>query len=121
MSTAAATDFVRRRAVIFSLPERRGRLEGTAEVVWTAIAPHTTPGIPGRTGPEAAARSYGVGRALFFVVEPDRARLADLVRRVRDGRLEVRVGAVRPLPEAAAAFAPEERVSGRTIIRVAED
>ena len=61
------------------------------------------------------------GRALFFVVEPDRARLADLVRRVRDGRLEVRVGAVRPLTEAAAAFAPEKRVSGRTIIRVAED
>ncbi|MDC2959650.1 NADP-dependent oxidoreductase [Streptomyces gilvifuscus] len=61
------------------------------------------------------------GRALFFVVEPDRARLADLVRRVRDRRLEVRVGAVRPLTEAAAAFAPEKRVSGRTIIRVAED
>ncbi|TQJ92256.1 NADP-dependent oxidoreductase [Streptomyces sp. SLBN-31] len=61
------------------------------------------------------------GRALFFVVEPDRARLADLVHRVRDGRLEVRVGAVRPLTEAAAAFAPEKRVSGRTIIRVAEE
>ncbi|MER8011845.1 NADP-dependent oxidoreductase [Streptomyces sp. NPDC094149] len=61
------------------------------------------------------------GRALFFVVEPDRARLADLVQRVRDGRLEVRVGAVRPLTEAAAAFAPEKRVSGRTIIRVAEE
>ncbi|MFI8231116.1 NADP-dependent oxidoreductase [Streptomyces sp. NPDC085900] len=61
------------------------------------------------------------GRALFFVVEPDRVRLADLVQRVRDGRLEVRVGAVRPLTEAVAAFAPEKRVSGRTIIRVAED
>jgi NADPH:quinone reductase-like Zn-dependent oxidoreductase len=61
------------------------------------------------------------GRALFFVVEPDRARLADLVQRVRDGRLDVRVGAVRPLTEAAAAFAPERRVTGRTIIRVADD
>ncbi|MFE7853842.1 NADP-dependent oxidoreductase [Streptomyces sp. NPDC057403] len=61
------------------------------------------------------------GRALFFVVEPDRARLTDLVQRVRDGRLDVRVGAVRPLTEAVAAFAPEKRVSGRTIIRVAEE
>ncbi|MEU9391916.1 NADP-dependent oxidoreductase [Streptomyces sp. NPDC048324] len=61
------------------------------------------------------------GRALFFVVEPDRARLTDLVQRVRGGRLDVRVGAVRPLTEAAAAFAPEKRVSGRTIIQVAEE
>ncbi|MGV9273715.1 NADP-dependent oxidoreductase [Streptomyces griseosporeus] len=61
------------------------------------------------------------GRALFFVVEPDRTRLADLAQRVRDGRLSVRVGAVRPLAEAADAFAPRERVPGRTIIRVAEE
>ncbi|MEU6342885.1 NADP-dependent oxidoreductase [Streptomyces sp. NPDC046977] len=61
------------------------------------------------------------GRALFFVVEPDRARLADLAQRVLDGRLSVRVGAVRPLAEAAAAFAPDRSVQGRTIIRVAED
>ncbi|WP_458248739.1 NADP-dependent oxidoreductase [Streptomyces sp. MAI_2237] len=61
------------------------------------------------------------GRALFFVVEPDRARLTDLVQRVRDGRLDVRIGAARTLTEAAAAFAPEKRVSGRTIIRVAEE
>jgi hypothetical protein len=45
------------------------------------------------------------GRAIFFVVEPDRARLADLAHRVRDGRLKPIVGAVRPLAEAAAAFA----------------
>nr|WP_202035378.1 NADP-dependent oxidoreductase [Streptomyces mexicanus] len=61
------------------------------------------------------------GRAVFFVVEPDRVRLADLARRVREGRLQVRVGAVRPLDEAVAAFTPERRVAGRTIIRVAED
>ncbi|MEU5755115.1 NADP-dependent oxidoreductase [Streptomyces sp. NPDC047853] len=61
------------------------------------------------------------GQALFFVVEPDRARLADLAQRVRDGRLRVRVGAVRPLGEAVAAFTQRERVPGRTIIRVAED
>ncbi|MEV7323489.1 NADP-dependent oxidoreductase [Streptomyces sp. NPDC093970] len=61
------------------------------------------------------------GRAVFFVVEPDRARLADLAQRVRDGRLEVRVGAVRPLTEAVAAFAGGRRVPGRTVIRVAGD
>jgi len=61
------------------------------------------------------------GRAVFFVVEPDRARLADLATRVRDGRLKPNVGAVRPLAEAPAAFAPGTRTRGRTIIRVTED
>jgi NADPH:quinone reductase-like Zn-dependent oxidoreductase len=61
------------------------------------------------------------GRAVFFVVEPDRTGLADLARRLRDGRLRVRVGAVRPLTEAPAAFTSRQRVPGRTIIRVAED
>ncbi|HET7742123.1 MAG TPA: NADP-dependent oxidoreductase [Mycobacterium sp.] len=61
------------------------------------------------------------GRAVFFVVEPDRARLADLIARVRDGRLNPVVGAVRPLTEAAAAFAPDKRTPGKTILRVIED
>ncbi|HEX4017359.1 MAG TPA: NADP-dependent oxidoreductase [Frankiaceae bacterium] len=60
------------------------------------------------------------GRAIFFVVEPDRARLADLAERVRDGRLKPLVGTVRPLAEAPAAFAPDRRTSGKTIIRIAE-
>jgi NADPH:quinone reductase-like Zn-dependent oxidoreductase len=57
------------------------------------------------------------GRAIFFVVEPDRFRLADLAERVRSGRLNPIVGAVRPLAEAPSAFAPDRRVSGKTIIR----
>ncbi|WP_028060531.1 NADP-dependent oxidoreductase [Candidatus Solirubrobacter pratensis] len=61
------------------------------------------------------------GRAIFFVVEPDRGRLADLAQRVRDGRLKPIVGAVRTLPEAPAAFAPDRRTPGKTIIRVTED
>ncbi|QRP42641.1 NADP-dependent oxidoreductase [Amycolatopsis sp. FDAARGOS 1241] len=60
------------------------------------------------------------GRAVFFVVEPDRARLADLATRLRDGRLEPAVGAVAPLAEAPAALAPGKRTPGKTIIRVAE-
>ncbi|MFF5287880.1 NADP-dependent oxidoreductase [Paractinoplanes globisporus] len=61
------------------------------------------------------------GRALFFIVEPDRVRLADLAERVRAGRLKPIVSAVRPLAEAAAALARHHRAPGKTIIRVAED
>lgn len=53
------------------------------------------------------------GRAIFFVVEPDRARLADLAQRLRDGRLKPLVGAVRPLAEAPAAFAPDRSTPAR--------
>jgi NADPH:quinone reductase-like Zn-dependent oxidoreductase len=58
------------------------------------------------------------GQAIFFVVEPDRAQLAELARRLQDGRLRPIVGAVRPLAESAAAFAPGTRVRGSTIIAV---
>lgn len=62
------------------------------------------------------------GRAVFFVVEPDRARLADLADRVRAGRLKPIVGAVRPLAEAPAAFGRDRRrTPGKTIIQVAEE
>ena len=47
------------------------------------------------------------GRAVFFVVEADRAQLAALAARVRDGRLTPAVGAVLPLAEAAAALLPQ--------------
>ncbi len=58
------------------------------------------------------------GRAIFFVVEPDRFRLADLAERVRSGRLNPIIGAVRPLAEAPSAFAPDRRMPGKTIIRI---
>jgi NADPH:quinone reductase-like Zn-dependent oxidoreductase len=58
------------------------------------------------------------GRAVFFVVEPDRARLADLAQRVRDGRLKPLVGEVHPLTEAAEAFSRRKHQPGKTIIRV---
>jgi NADPH:quinone reductase-like Zn-dependent oxidoreductase len=60
------------------------------------------------------------GRAIFFVVEADRSRLADLAQRLRDGRLKPIVGAVRPLAEAPAAFAGDRRVPGKTVIRVTD-
>lgn len=60
------------------------------------------------------------GRAVFFLVESDRDRLTDLAARVRDGRLTPVVGAVLPLADTPAAFAPDKRVSGKTILRVRE-
>ncbi|WP_426242810.1 NADP-dependent oxidoreductase [Nocardioides sp. LHG3406-4] len=60
------------------------------------------------------------GRSVFFVVEPDRARLIDLAQRVRDGRLTPSVGAVHSLPEAVAALQPGNRTRGKTIVRVAD-
>ncbi|GAB5896138.1 MULTISPECIES: NADP-dependent oxidoreductase [Mycolicibacterium] len=61
------------------------------------------------------------GRALYFVVEADRAQLAGLAARVRDGRLKPAVGAVLPLADAAAAFAPKKRIPGKTILHVTHD
>jgi NADPH:quinone reductase-like Zn-dependent oxidoreductase len=58
------------------------------------------------------------GRTVFFVVEPDRVRLADLIERVRAGRLKPIVGEVRPLAEAPGAFARRHRTPGKTIISV---
>ncbi|MEU7843677.1 NADP-dependent oxidoreductase [Micromonospora sp. NPDC049114] len=61
------------------------------------------------------------GRAIFFVVEPDRVRLADLADRVRAGRLKPIVSAVRPLSEAASAFVRQRRTPGKTIIQVTQE
>ncbi|WP_031519293.1 NADP-dependent oxidoreductase [Streptomyces sp. NRRL F-5123] len=60
-------------------------------------------------------------RAVFFVVEPDRAQLTALATRVRTGRLTPLIGSVHPLPDTAAAFAPGTRTPGKTVIRVAEE
>jgi len=67
-----------------------------------------------------ASRQPEDGQAVFFVVEPDRAGLADLAGRVQAGRLTPIIGAVRPLAEAAAAFAPGQRVHGKTILEVSD-
>jgi len=63
------------------------------------------------------ARPAG-GRAVDFVVEPDRGQLGEIVQRVRDGRLRTNIGTVAALDDAVAALNPAGRVSGQTIIRV---
>ena len=60
-------------------------------------------------------------RAVFFVVEPDRAGLAALERRLRHAQVRPIVGAVIPLAEAACAFAPAHHTGGKTVIRIIED
>jgi NADPH:quinone reductase-like Zn-dependent oxidoreductase len=65
----------------------------------------------------AEARPVG-GLAIDFVVEPDRAQLSEVVRRVRDGRLRTNIGNVATLDDAVAAFNPTEPIKGKTIIRV---
>jgi NADPH:quinone reductase-like Zn-dependent oxidoreductase len=89
-----------------SLLEPTARLVRAGGTLVTITAPPTI-------GPER-------GRAIFFVVEPDRARIADLAQRVRDGRLAPVVGAVHPLADASAAFAPGRRARGKTVIRVTD-
>ena len=88
-------------------------LDRSAPLVRSGGALVTIAGPP-RRRPENA-------RAVFFVVEPDRAVLATLERRLRDGRLRPIVGAVRPLAEAPSAFAPAHHTPGKTIIRIADD
>src|SRR4051794_29606870 len=63
------------------------------------------------------ARPVG-GLAVDFIVEPDRAQLSEIVRRVRDGRLRTNIGNVSTLDDAVATFNATERRAGKTIIRV---
>lgn len=60
------------------------------------------------------------GRAMFFIVEPDRAALVALEQKLRDGLLTPVVGAVFPLAEAPSAFEPARRASGKTVISIVE-
>jgi NADPH:quinone reductase-like Zn-dependent oxidoreductase len=53
------------------------------------------------------------GRAIFFVVEPNREQSSELAARLRDGRLTPQVTAVRDLAEIPAVFA--EHMRGRII------
>jgi NADPH:quinone reductase-like Zn-dependent oxidoreductase len=68
------------------------------------------------TGPIDAQPAGGV--TIDFVVEPNRAQLNEIVRRMRDGQLRTNVGDVLTLDEAVAAFKGTERHKGKTIIRV---
>ena len=57
------------------------------------------------------------GRAVDFVVESDRAQLSEIVQRVREGRLQTRIGNLATLDDAIAALNPTSRRTGKMIIR----
>ncbi|MFD7229521.1 NADP-dependent oxidoreductase [Streptomyces sp. NPDC059881] len=59
------------------------------------------------------------GRALFFVVKPDRDHLLEVLRRCREGRFHPLVGAVHPLDHAPEAFRAKKGTVGKTVIQVA--
>jgi NADPH:quinone reductase-like Zn-dependent oxidoreductase len=58
------------------------------------------------------------GQIVNFVVEPNRAQLAELVKRLRDGRLRTIIGKLASLDDAVATFNSTERRKGKTIIRI---
>jgi D-arabinose 1-dehydrogenase-like Zn-dependent alcohol dehydrogenase len=75
----------------------------------------------GRAGDREIA--LGLGADAFVDLQADRLEdtgQVDVAFDVRSGRLNPIVGAVRPLAETPSAFAPDHRVPGKTIIRVAQ-
>jgi NADPH:quinone reductase-like Zn-dependent oxidoreductase len=67
-------------------------------------------------GPTEARPTDGL--VVDFVVESDRGQLAEIVQRVRDGRLLTNIGKVATLNEAVAVLNSTERRNGKTIISV---
>jgi NADPH:quinone reductase-like Zn-dependent oxidoreductase len=67
-------------------------------------------------GPPEARPADGL--AIDFVVVSDRGQLAEIARRVADGRLRPHIGRVAPLDDAVAALNPSERTGGKTVIRI---
>jgi NADPH:quinone reductase-like Zn-dependent oxidoreductase len=67
-------------------------------------------------GPPEARPADGL--AIDFVVESDRAQLAEIVQRVRDGRLRTNIGEVAPLDDAVSTLGSTGRRKGKTIVRV---
>jgi NADPH:quinone reductase-like Zn-dependent oxidoreductase len=58
------------------------------------------------------------GLAVDFVVEADRAQLAEIARRVQEGRLRTNIGTTTTLDNAVAAFNTSERAKGKTVVVV---
>ncbi|WP_207515433.1 NADP-dependent oxidoreductase [Longitalea luteola] len=58
------------------------------------------------------------GRAIDFVVEPDRGQLTEIVQRVRDGRLRINIGEISTLDEAITTLNSTKRRLGKPVIRV---
>ena len=86
------------------IQKRSARLVRTGGTLVTIVGP-----------PEARPAS---GLAIDFVVESDRTQLAEIVERVRDGRLRTNIGKISSLDDAVATFTSSERHAGKTVIQV---
>ncbi|MFD3696932.1 NADP-dependent oxidoreductase [Streptomyces sp. NPDC058646] len=101
-------------------------LDGIGAAYWSRSLSTLRPGgtlvsllPPDETFPAAQARAVGV-RAVFLLVEPDRAGLTEIASLVDSGRLRVEVDAVLPLEEAARAHELGEggRTRGKIVLTV---
>ncbi|GAA0933555.1 NADP-dependent oxidoreductase [Kribbella koreensis] len=101
--------------------EKAGQVDVVLDVIGGEVLTRSTalvrPGGTLVTIAEPPTVQPAGGRALYFVVEPNRDQLIQLATRLRDGRVTPLVNSVRPLDEAPDAFAAR----GRTIIKVTED
>jgi len=86
------------------IQKRSARLVRTGGTLVTIVGP-----------PEARPAS---GLAIDFVAESDRTQLAEIVQRVRDGRLRTNIGKISSLDDAVATFTSSERHPGKTVIQV---
>jgi NADPH:quinone reductase-like Zn-dependent oxidoreductase len=129
---AASRDFARRIGVEKFIDltsqnlEDAGQVDVVLDVIGGDVRDRSTAMLrPGGTlvtivGPPDVRPANG--RAIFFVVEPDREQLTELASRLRDGRITPGIAAEHSLHEAIAAFsANAPRLPGKTIIRVAEE
>jgi NADPH:quinone reductase-like Zn-dependent oxidoreductase len=66
-------------------------------------------------GPSEARPADGL--VVDFVVESDRAKLGEIVQRMREGRLRTNIATIVPIDDAVRAFNPTKRISGKTVIR----
>jgi NADPH:quinone reductase-like Zn-dependent oxidoreductase len=91
------------------------------------LAFDTVGGDPLRSVLESAGRVVSIAEeaegATYFVVEPNRAQLAEIGRRADAGELAPAIDSVFPLEEAEAAFTrvAERGKQGKVVLRVADD
>ncbi|MFB9690281.1 NADP-dependent oxidoreductase [Amycolatopsis plumensis] len=104
-------------------------VEGQAELVFDTVGEDVLARSaaivrPGGTLVSISAPPPAVpgGRAVYFIVEPDRAQLTELADRVRAGRLRPTVGATYALPDTRQAFlAKQSGVPGKVVLKAVDD
>ncbi|HTG56165.1 MAG TPA: hypothetical protein VL943_07860, partial [Niabella sp.] len=58
------------------------------------------------------------GRMIDFIVEANRQQLVGLATLVQEGKIKTNVGNIAAFDQAVAAFAPNVRLKGKTIIHI---